>query len=43
MNKPLPEVSCNKCFRVQTYTGQKDCKSCGKNLVVNPPWTGKRS
>lgn len=41
-NKPLPEVACSDCFRIQTFTGQKLCKSCGKPLRAMPYWKGER-
>lgn len=42
MNKPLPEVACNKCWKRQQYRSQKACLHCGKELVASPPWTGKK-
>jgi len=32
MNKPLRQITCNRCNMSQTWTGQKDCKSCGVRL-----------
>lgn len=32
MNKPLPEIVCQKCYIIQTFNGQVNCKSCGKRL-----------
>lgn len=34
MNRPLPQIYCNRrqCYRVQTWTGQTHCKSCGEKL-----------
>lgn len=32
MNKPLPEVSCQKCYLVQIWRNQKDCVQCGARL-----------
>lgn len=35
-NSPLPEITCPRCNKVQTWTCQENCKSCGHRL---PHWT----
>lgn len=41
MQKELPSVSCGACHLVQFYRSQKNCIHCGKELVAQPPWTGR--
>jgi hypothetical protein len=31
-NKPLPEIVCPKCHKIQSYTKQTNCKSCGERF-----------
>lgn len=39
MNKPLPQVACSDCFKLQSFNGQALCKSCGKPLRALAPWS----
>lgn len=41
MNKPLPKVVCSDCFKSQTFTGQKLCKSCERPLRALAPWSAQ--